>query len=61
MRLKFLINCDAENDGGVLLNENDVETVVLLSKNFSKAKDYVEIGIDAEDYFRIKNSGKESK
>ena len=38
-----------------------VETVVLLSNNFSKAKDYVEIGIDAEDYFRIKNSGKESK
>ena len=38
-----------------------VETVVLLSNNFSKAKDYVKIGIDAEDYFRIKNSGKESK
>jgi hypothetical protein len=27
----------------VLLNENDVETVVLLGNKFSKAKDYVEI------------------
>ena len=38
-----------------------VETVVLLGNKFSKAKDYAETGIDAEDYFRIKNSGKESK
>ena len=44
-----------------LIGYQYVETVVLLSNNFSKAKDYVEIGIDAEDYFRIKNSGKESK
>jgi 23S rRNA (uracil1939-C5)-methyltransferase len=44
-----------------LLRRTTIETVVLLSNNFSKAKDYVEIGIDAEDYFRIKNSGKESK
>ncbi len=32
-----------------------VETVVLLGNKFSKAKDYVEIGIDAEDYYRIKD------
>ena len=32
-----------------------------VSQLILKAKDYVEIGIDAEDYFRIKNSGKESK
>ena len=38
-----------------------IETVVLLGNKFSKAKDYVEIGIDAEDYFRIKNSEKESE
>ena len=38
-----------------------VETIVLLGNKFSKAKDYVEIGIDAEDYFRIKNSEKESE
>ena len=37
------------------------ETVVLLGNKFSKAKDYVEIGIDAEDYYRIKDSEKESK
>ena len=35
--------------------ENDIETVVLLGNKFSKAKDYVEIGIDAEDYYRIKD------
>ncbi len=34
------------------------ETVVLLSKNFSKPKEYVQIGIDAEDYYRIKDSEK---
>jgi len=43
------------------VSSSHVETVVLLSNNFSKAKDYVEIGIDAEEYFKIKNSGKESK
>lgn len=31
-----------------------VETVALLSKKNSKPKDYVEIGVDAEDYYRIK-------
>ncbi len=35
-----------------------VETVVLLSKNFSKPKEYVQIGVDAEDYYRIKDSEK---
>ncbi len=43
----------------MLLNENDVETVVLLGNKFPKAKDYVEIGIEAEEYFRIRNLGKE--
>ena len=33
-----------------------VETVVSLGKNFEKPKDYVQIGIDAEDYYRIKES-----
>lgn len=31
-----------------------VETVVCLSKKNSKPKDYVEIGVDAEDYYKIK-------
>jgi site-specific DNA recombinase len=41
-----------------LESESTVETVVLLSKNFSKPKDYIQIGIDAEDYYRIKESEK---
>ena len=36
----------------LLLMWNDVETVVCLDKK--KPKDYVEIGVDAEDYYRIK-------
>ena len=38
-----------------------VETVVCLGKKNAKHKDYVEIGVDAEDYYRIKDSGKESR
>ena len=30
------------------------ETVVCLGRNYTKAKEYVQIGIDAEDYYRIK-------
>jgi 23S rRNA (uracil1939-C5)-methyltransferase len=37
------------------------ETVVCLNKNFSKPKDYIQIGIDAEDYYRIKESEKKSE
>ena len=33
-----------------------VETVVCLGKKNAKPKDYVEIGVDAEDYYRIKDS-----
>ena len=38
-----------------------VETVVCLGKNFSKPKEYVQIGIDAEDYYRIKDAQKEQE
>ncbi len=38
--------------------ETTVETVVSLGKNFSKPKEYGQIGIDAEDYYRIKESEK---
>ncbi len=31
-----------------------VESVVLLSNKNSKKKDYAEIGVDAEDYYKIK-------
>lgn len=33
-----------------------IETVCLLSNNNARTKDYVEIGMDAEDYYRIKDS-----
>ena len=33
-----------------------VETVVCLSNKNAKPRDYVEIGVDAEDYYRIKDS-----
>ena len=32
------------------------ETVALLNNKFAKAKDFVQIGIDAEDYYRIKDA-----
>jgi 23S rRNA (uracil1939-C5)-methyltransferase len=35
-----------------------VETVVLLNNKFARAKDFVQIGIDAEEYYRIKDSEK---
>ena len=41
-----------------LINETTVETVVLLNNKFSKANDLVEISVDAEDYYRIKDSEK---
>ena len=34
------------------------ETVACLSNKSAKLKDYVEIGVDAEDYYRIKDSDK---
>ena len=33
-----------------------IETVVCLSNKNARSKDYVEIGVDAEDYDRIKDS-----
>ena len=38
-----------------------VEMVCCLGKKNVKPKDYVEIGVNAEDYYRIKNSEKESE
>ena len=33
-----------------------VETVVCLINKNARSKDYVEIGVDTEDYYRIKDS-----
>lgn len=40
----------------MLLNENDVETVALLINQNARAKNHIEIGIDAEDYYKIKDA-----
>ena len=42
-------------------NTVHVETVVLLNNKFAKAKDFVQIGIDADVYYRIKDAQKESR
>ena len=42
-------------------NTQHVETVVLLNNKFAKAKDFVQIGIDAEEYYRIKDSEKKTE
>jgi len=47
---------ESVNAKGFLPQRNDVEVVVSLSKNFSKPKDYAQIGIAAEDYYRIKDA-----
>lgn len=38
-----------------MLNENDAETVVLLGKITDGPKGYVKIGLDVEDYYKIKD------
>ena len=44
-----------------LISFRYVETVVCLSNKNTKPKDYIEIGVDAEDYYRIKDSEKKEK
>ena len=39
-----------------LINENDVETVALLINQNARAKNHIKIGIDAEDYYKIKDA-----
>ena len=39
-----------------IISSCHVETVVCLSNKNAKPRDYVEIGVDAEDYYRIKDS-----
>lgn len=46
----------AEDDGKVLLKRNDVEMVACLINKNAKPKGYVEIDVDAENYYRIKDS-----
>lgn len=39
-----------------LINDTTVESVCLLVNQNAKAKQHVNVGIDAEEYYRIKNS-----
>ncbi len=36
-----------------------IETVALLGKNVTRSKSHVNLGLDAEDYYRIKDVGKD--
>ena len=56
LQFEFCIDYDAEDGGKVLLKCNDGETVVCLSNKKTKPKNYVKIGVDVEDYYRIKDS-----
>lgn len=38
-----------------------IATAIHLSNKDTRLKDCVEIGVDAEDYYRIKGSGKDRK
>jgi len=61
IRFKFRVDYDAEDGGKVLLNENDVETVCLLSNTQRPKKEsYITLDVEMEDYYRIKNEGKNS-
>lgn len=38
----------------ILPKANNVETVCLLDKNVAMSKSHVDLGLDVEDYYRIK-------
>ena len=59
--LKFYMDYDAEGGGKVLLNENDVESCVLLERvSNRKANSYVKLNVKMEDYYRIKDAEKKT-
>ncbi len=58
--IKFKLPIVEERVNIDLDESNSLETVALIER-IRNAKDYVQIGIDAEDYYRIKDSRKESK
>ena len=55
--LEFRADYDAEAGGKVLLNENNVESCVLLERvSNRKADSYVKLNVKMEDYYRIKDA-----
>lgn len=57
----FPVSIDSDDDQNLLFTEPNVETVVLLNNKFSKAKDFVQIDVNAEDYYKIKDAEKEQE
>ena len=63
----FLINvCLSEWDSisavkGNLLQQQYVETIALLGKNVTRSKSHVNLGLDAEDYYKIKDNNNMSE
>ena len=59
---KFPLNKDKakfdEEDINSCTTENHVETVVLLSNKFKEPKMYFDVGVEAKDYYRIKDRNK---
>ena len=52
------MTCSRKQSGSVIMFSTvsgHVETVVLLGKITDGPKDYVKIGLDVEDYYKIKN------
>ena len=47
--------CTGKGKDVLPFNSCHVETVVLLSKKQSEYQSYIEIGIDADEYYRIKD------
>ena len=54
---KFPVSIDVDEGEKLLPKENDVEVCCLLER-LRSAKEHIEITIDAEDYYRIKDSEK---
>ena len=53
--VRFLCERNSQYSG---IGQPHVETVVLLNNKFAKARDFVQIGIDAEEYYKIKDEDK---
>jgi len=48
--------CTTTDKDVLTVNSGHVEAVVLLSNKNAKSKNYLEIGIDVEDYYKIKDA-----
>ena len=56
IEFRFPVSYDAEGGQILLRTKNDVECACLLSSKNTASKDYDEIGADAEDQWKIKDS-----